>query len=68
MPSNEVSPAPSPRQMRHLIEMCDGKRHCFLDHELAAEMRDLGWIERDCGDWRITEKGRNALERRSAPA
>jgi hypothetical protein len=58
-----VSDKPTRREMSHLIAMCDGKRHCFFDHELAKRLREAGWIWKNGSDWMITEEGRSTVAR-----
>lgn len=51
------------RAWPHLIAMCDGKRHCFFNHELAAALRRDGLIQSvGGGDWTITAAGRKAVD------
>jgi hypothetical protein len=49
------------RSLPHLIAMCDGKEHCFFDHELAAYMSRNKWIYQTSGGSRITDLGRDAI-------
>jgi hypothetical protein len=52
---------PTAREMGHLIDMGDGRPSCMLDHDLAHDMRQQGWISPSEGSWHIASAGREAV-------
>jgi hypothetical protein len=57
-----TEPTFSQRAIPHLIAMCDGKRHIFLDHEMAAELLSRRLIAAlPNAEYVISEAGRRAV-------
>lgn len=64
MPTDQTADEPTQwqRELPHLIAMCDGKRHGFFDHEMAAALKQRGLIHPVSGGYfQITEQGRMAV-------
>jgi hypothetical protein len=50
------------RERVHLIAMCDGKGHGFVDHAMANLLRGRGLIKMDSdGRYTITNAGKKAV-------